>query len=264
MLAKRHATADDTYMNITFLGTGTGCSTERGAAANYLEIGVQKLLVDFGPGGLRQLARAGKDYREIDMVCISHIHTDHVLDVAALLQALYWAPDYVRTKPLTLIGPVGFKKYMQRYLMPIAELPRPTSITFERTIVELHDQLECDGFSISCGRTVHDRENASIAYRFTEGSSSLVVSGDCTYTPELVDFCRDTHTLLLECSYPDQIANERHLHAGECGRIARDAHVRQLFLTHLHPTASVEERLQQAQSVFPRTKLAEELQTIVV
>jgi len=251
-------------MKITFLGTGTGCSTDRGAAANYLEIGAQKVLVDFGPGGLRQLARAGKDYRDIDMVCISHIHTDHVLDVAALLQALYWAPDFTRTKPLTLVGPVGFKKYLQQYLMPIAQLPQPEVITFERPIIELKDQLACDGFSMSCVRTVHDRANASIAYRFTEGRSSLVVSGDCTYTPELVTFCYDADTLLLECSYPDDIANERHLHAGECGRIARDARARQLFLTHLHPTASDQQRLQQAQAVFAATSLAEELQTIVV
>jgi len=249
-------------MKLTLLGTGTYCSANRGAAANYLEIGGLKVLADFGSGGLRQLARAKVNYDDIDMAFFSHIHTDHILDLAALLQASYWTPGVRRTKPLTLVGPAGFKNYFESYIRPISELPRPEAFTFAIKVIEIEQPLTYPGFTVDFVHTRHDPENASVAYKFTEGAVSLVISGDCLYDQKLIDLCADSDLLLLECSCADGVPSTRHLHASECGEIARQAHAKQLILTHLHPTSSERLRLSQARKIFPNTRLASELMQI--
>ena len=49
----------------------------------------QHVLVDCGPGALRRLAQAGVGLHAVDAVLLTHYHTDHCADLAALLFALH-------------------------------------------------------------------------------------------------------------------------------------------------------------------------------
>ncbi|MDD3156263.1 MAG: MBL fold metallo-hydrolase [Candidatus Pacebacteria bacterium] len=73
-------------MKLTIIGSGTCVPTvKRGSPANYLQIGKKKILVDCGPGTVRQIVNAKIDYRTIDMVFLTHFHNDHVSDLVALI-----------------------------------------------------------------------------------------------------------------------------------------------------------------------------------
>jgi ribonuclease BN (tRNA processing enzyme) len=80
---------------------------------------------------------------------------------------------------------------------------------------------------------IHNRE--SLAYRLETDSRSFVVSGDTDVCENLVNISRNADMLLCESSTPDEIKREGHLTPSLAGRIASEARVKKLVLTHFYP-----------------------------
>ena len=248
-------------MKLTILGSGTCVpTTKRGSPANYLEAGGIKALVDCGTGTLRQLMRAGLDYKDIDIVFITHFHPDHILDLNALIQALNWTPGFDRKKDLILVGYPGLKKFYESYLKPVSGTPRPN--TYKLKIKEFTKKLKFKNLTVECAKTIHT--DTSIAYKFIEKEKTLVISGDCDYDRKLATFSNGVDVLMLECSFPNDMKGKGHLIPKECGLIAKQAKTKKLILTHLYPTSSERIRLNQTRQIFKNTILAEDLMKIEI
>ena len=248
-------------MILKIIGSGTCVpSLVRSAPSNYIKIADKQILVDCGTGTLLQLAKAKLDYKNIDAVCISHYHTDHIADLIALVQALNWTPGFDRKKDLTLIGPKGFKNFFESKLKPILSNPRPNTYTI--IIKEIDNSLTFKGFSVSSYKTNHNED--SIAYKFTEKNKTLVISGDTDYDEGLIKFARNSDVLVLECSYPNNEKVKGHLVSKECGEIAKKADVNKLILTHLYPPSPEKIRLNETKKFFKNTILAKDLMTIKI
>ncbi len=248
-----------TPMQLTILGSGTCVpSLKRSSPSNYLKIGGTEILVDCGPGTLRQLEKARLDYKKIDCIFLTHFHIDHISELNAIIQALNWTPNFDRKKDLILVGPVGFKKLYKSYLEPISGKPRPN--TYHIKIKEIKRDLKFRRLMVECVRTIHT--SASIAYKFKENNKTLVISGDCDYDDNLVKFSKDCDILLLECSYPNIMKTKGHLIPKECGLIAKEANVKKLVITHLYPTFSDKIRLNQTRRIFKNTSLARDMMKI--
>ena len=247
-------------MKLTILGSGTCVpSLKRSSPSNYLEIGKNKILVDLGHGALIQSLKAGIAYEDIDIVFITHFHNDHVGELRALLQALDWTPGYTRKKTLTLVGPVGLKKFYNDLIIPNTGEPLPD--TYKIEIKEIQDELKFADFTVEAAKTVHSDD--SIAYRFNEKDKSVVISGDCDFDTGIIKLADKADVLLLECSYSNKSKVEFHLSSEECGTIAKKADVGKLILTHLYPPESTEEtRLQETKKIFQNTILAKDLMEI--
>lgn len=73
-------------MRITALGTGMPNQSPSNVAASFLvELGNgEAFLFDLGTGASDRLAGLETDYSKLDKVFASHLHTDHVGDIAAL------------------------------------------------------------------------------------------------------------------------------------------------------------------------------------
>ncbi len=95
-------------MRITACGTGMPTQTPTNAAACFLvELGNgESFLFDMGVGATDRLSGLELDYSKLDKVFASHLHTDHVGDVASL-----WVAGWVggRYTPLQVWGPSGAK-----------------------------------------------------------------------------------------------------------------------------------------------------------
>jgi ribonuclease BN (tRNA processing enzyme) len=52
-----------------------------------------------------------------------------------------------------------------------------------------------------------------------------------------VRLCGDADLAILDCSFPASRPNPVHLHAGQCGQVAREAGVGKLMLSHFYPIA---------------------------
>jgi ribonuclease BN (tRNA processing enzyme) len=76
----------------------------------------------------------------------------------------------------------------------------------------------------------------SVGFRLSAADGrSLVYSGDTDVTPALVRLAARADLLICECAQPDQEKVPGHLTPGEAGRIASQAGVKHLVLTHFYP-----------------------------
>ena len=73
-------------MRITALGTGMPNQSPSNVAASFLvELGNgDSFLFDLGTGATDRLAGLETDYAKLDKVFASHLHTDHIGDIASL------------------------------------------------------------------------------------------------------------------------------------------------------------------------------------
>ncbi|MDZ7725046.1 MAG: MBL fold metallo-hydrolase [candidate division KSB1 bacterium] len=224
----------ETALDITVLGSGTCAITpERSCAGYALHCRDQLIIMDMGFGALRRMMQANIDYREIDVILITHEHLDHSSDLAPLLMALHHTPGFIRRAPLTLVGPKGFK----RFLTGCRDLYGDWLLeneTFDLVIHELDNEtLEIAPCAIKACPMHHSRP--SVGYRIEYQERSLAYSGDTGMCDQVIDLNRDADLAILECSFPDDQPFEYHLTPEQVGTIAAAAGCRRLLLTHFYP-----------------------------
>jgi ribonuclease BN (tRNA processing enzyme) len=78
---------------------------------------------------------------------------------------------------------------------------------------------------------------SSVAFRFAAEGRTLVISGDTDYGPGIVAAARGADLLVLECATPDAGKLDGHVTPALCARIAAEAAVGKLVLTHFYPAA---------------------------
>jgi len=104
---------------LIFLGTAGGRVTTfrliRRSGGFYLETGDLKAQIDPGPGAFVYLKEKGLDYREIDLLLLSHIHLDHTADANTLIEA---CTDGGRCRRLTLAAPPSAVSGENRVILP--------------------------------------------------------------------------------------------------------------------------------------------------
>lgn len=86
------------------------------------------ILIDCGEGTQVTLKMLGWGFKNIDIICFTHYHADHIGGLAGLLLTIAASN---RTEPLTLIGPVDLRRVVKSLLVIAQELP------FELRFVEL-------------------------------------------------------------------------------------------------------------------------------
>src|SRR3546814_1184653 len=73
-------------MEIVFLGTGCPVvSTERYGPAQLILADNAKILVDCGSGVTQRLVAAGTPGRALDALLLTHLHSDHLVDLYQLI-----------------------------------------------------------------------------------------------------------------------------------------------------------------------------------
>jgi phosphoribosyl 1,2-cyclic phosphodiesterase len=150
--------------------------------------------------------------------------------------AFVYGAKQQREKPLYLYGPEPFRAFfggitavwgewmLGEYPTEISELPHTCS-----------SPLDFPGFGLRWAPAKHRPE--SIAYRLEGENGAFVYTGDTEYAETVVELARGAHTLLIECSFPDDAPVPGHLTPSGAARIAREAGVERVVLTHVYPQA---------------------------
>jgi ribonuclease Z len=98
--------------------------------------------------------------------------------------------------------------------------------------------------------------------------AKLVFVGDSGRTDNLVEAVRGADALVIEATYlePDaEMARQfSHLTAAQAARLAHEAQVQQLFLTHISRRYREQDVLDEARSIFPNTIVARDFDRIKV
>jgi ribonuclease BN (tRNA processing enzyme) len=238
----------DPTLRLTILGSGTNVHPRR-AAAGYLVQTDQPLLLDFGPRTLTNLMKTGVNRHQIRYLLFSHFHADHFSDFIPFFFDAVFHSKLVGTRPdLTIIGPRGTKKL---FGIMLKTFPGFNAAAFRVHIRETADQSFRIGKTRVTPRTViHSPRLHCVGYRIEYEERVLAYSGDAQYCPSLVELCRQAHVAVLDCSFPANRPGPGHLHAGECGRVAQEAEVGRLILSHFYPIAENHDVTSQARTNF--------------
>ncbi len=224
-------------MNFILLGSGTAIPLSyRSSPALALNIDGHLILLDMGPGTLRQLARAGVDHTGIEKVFLTHFHPDHTADIAHFLFVTKNPSIIGRRAPFSINAAHGLNIFIARLQATYGEwLTLPSGLmNLEEFATEKITTHDYSGFRVISGPTEHT--DTSLAYRVEDRfGKSIVYSGDTGYCDTLIELARGADLLILEASFPDGYRVEGHLTPSEAGRIATLAGVNLLVLTHFYP-----------------------------
>jgi Metal-dependent hydrolases of the beta-lactamase superfamily III len=218
-------------MEVIVLGSGTAVpSPGRSASGLLIRSGGDDLLLDLGPGVLARAGTFGVDPATLTLVLVSHLHSDHVLDLVTLIQAIDCLPE-PRTMPMTIIGCRGTAALIADLLRVFPGIG-PTGYRLDVREVR-DDRFDLGPWSIRTTPTGHTPD--SIAFRIDRAGHSVVYTGDAVAIDPLVALAHGADVLVSEASHPTGGPATDHLTPELAGRIARRAGVARLVLTHLYP-----------------------------
>ena len=245
---------------LVLLGTKGGPAIRPGGpspTSTLIELGNRRIVVDCGLGVTRGLVDAGMELKALDLVFVTHLHSDHVLELGPLIHTA-WTAGLSRT--IRVFGPPGLARYWDGFLKAlefdietrIADEGRP-DIRAMGEIVEFGEGpvLREGGLSVEALRVDHPPVTDCFALRFDAEGASVVFSSDTAFFPPLAQFARDAYLLVHEAMLEEGVDRlvartgngarlKQHLMAShtlaeDAGRIAATAQVRHLVLNHLVP-----------------------------
>ena len=223
-------------MRLTILGSGTNLHPTR-AAAGYLVRTDQVMLLDFGPRTLTNLLKTGVNRHRITYILFSHYHADHFSDFVTYLfdEIIFTKYEGGVRPPLTVMGPRGTGRLFRTMFGMLPGFDRPP---FPVRYRDLGDRpVRIGDTKIIPSAVLHTPGLPCLGYRIEYRGKALAYSGDSQYCVPLVRLCGDADLAILDCSFPASRPNPVHLHAGQCGQVAREAGVGKLMLSHFYPIA---------------------------
>lgn len=199
---------------LVLLGTGTpnACPDASGPAAAVV-VGDRAYLVDFGPGVVRQAAKAyrlGMDALRPDLLTMAfctHLHSDHTAGYPDLIFTP-WVLE--RSAPLRVFGPQGIREMTEHVRAAWAVDMDFRIHGFERAnetgcqvlaeevrpgIVWQDDRVEVEAFPVSHGTL------ESYGYKFTTADRVIVISGDTAPLDIVAEKAAGCDILLHEVEY---------------------------------------------------------------
>lgn len=146
-------------MEITFLGTSSAVPSKlRNQSSIALKAFGEVFLFDCGEGTQRQLLNAKISPMKINQIFITHLHGDHILGLAGLIQSMGFRG---RKNPLHIYGPIGIEK-MKKAMLSFGYF----IIEFPIIIHEIKNGIivENSAYFIECIKTQHNIENFSYSF----------------------------------------------------------------------------------------------------
>lgn len=248
---------------VTLLGTKGGPRVNKGRAnpASLVTAVGRSYVVDCGYGVTRQLVEAGVEAHEVRTILVTHNHSDHMLELGPLVYNA-WAGGL--REAIDVWGPPPLGRIVAGFL---ESLGYDIDIRMEdegrpdlRKLVRVHEfeaadtpsaVCDRDGLIVSAVKVRHPPLTHAYAYRFDTLDRSIVLSGDTTYSPELILLARGADVLVHEVMHlggldrllarnPNAPTLRKHLLAShttteQLGYVAAEADVRTLVLSHFVP-----------------------------
>lgn len=297
-------------LEVSLLGTGgmmplpgrflTSCMTRFNGSS---------LLIDCGEGTQVAIRKRGWSCHDIDVICFTHYHGDHISGLPGLLLSIGNAE---RTEPVTLIGPRGLKTVVDALRVIAPELP------YELRFIELTEPtqtIELKGYRLEAFKARHNvtcygySQIISRAGRFDPKKAadnqvpmacwSRLQKGNVveyegkTYTQDMIlgparkglklTYCTDSRPTKLiaesaagadlficEGMYGEKGSEGKakehcHMNYTEAAKLAAEAMVGELWLTHYSPSlVRPEDFTANAREIFPNAHTCKDGRTVTL
>lgn len=222
-------------MDVIFIGTGDAFGAGgRRQAAILLRVTEGSLLLDCGMTTLTGLAALGIGRDSIGGIAVSHFHADHFGGIPSFLLAA--VHEDRRRRPLTILGPPGVEERILTASAALGHPFDPGAWPFPLSFQEAHEGRDAlaGPFRLRAFATHHAPDSSPHGWRVTDGSRTVVYTGDTGWFDELPGRARGADLLICECTLEvpgfeyhlslEELSSRRDRF--ECGRIV---------LTHLGP-----------------------------
>ncbi|MDA7425016.1 MBL fold metallo-hydrolase [Thalassococcus lentus] len=246
---------------VALLGTKGGPAIRPGSSmptSSLYVLSGKHIVVDCGLGVTKGLVDQGMQLKDLSLIFISHLHSDHYLELGPLLHTAWTAG--LKTS-VDVYGPPGLDKYWAGFLesmradieLRIEDEGRP-DLSALLTIHELDEGTvyEQPDLTVRALRSVHPPLVDCFALSFETGSVRVVFSGDTAPFSELEAFAEGAdlliHEAMLESALPALLARvgngseklmehwlRSHSFAHDAAKAATNAGVKRLALSHLIP-----------------------------
>jgi ribonuclease BN (tRNA processing enzyme) len=247
---------------VTLLGTKGGPAIRQGSpmpTSSVLSLTGQWAVIDCGLGVTKGLVDQGFALKDLGLIFITHLHSDHYLELGPLIHTAWTAG--LKT-PVRVWGPSGLARYWHGFLTSMAE-DIETRIEDEgrpdlAALVSLHviaaDTPIAEGpWTVTAQASLHPPLTESWSLSVRAGARHVVFSGDTAHNPALADFAQGADLLIHEAMLAEGLAalqarigngDDRlmrhwlrsHTLAEDAARTATAAGVKALALHHLIPS----------------------------
>ena len=252
-------------VRVQVLGSGGPELVGGRASSSYLVWidGKARALVDLGGGAALRFGETGANISDLDVILFTHLHVDHSADLPALIKASFFQD---RDRALPIYGPAGNRlmpstvtfvrelfnstsgafRYLGSFVNPMTRdvyklqphdvqpKPRKLGLAPKSPAGEILAGFANERLRASAASVAHG-ELPALAWRIQVGEKSVVFSGDTNGEGGLAKLAAGADLLVAHNAVPEAAQGaERHLHMppSTIGRIAKDANVKQLVLSH--------------------------------
>jgi|TARA_B110000881_G_scaffold215182_1_gene228843 ribonuclease Z len=240
---------------------GTGCpspsSLRFGPSTLFIQRG-KNYLFDCGSGVTQRLNAAGIKSSEIEILFITHIHSDHVMD---LYQLYISGWHQGRNTKFKVVGPKGTKLFFQNILKAFNEelegrikweqRPNIEGLDYEVTEIDETFEFKNDDLEVKPFEVDHYPVEPAFGYQIKLSDKGkekkVVISGDTRKSENLIKHALNAdvlvHEVFVNLEFDDRRMSEKtllnvsdyHTSPKEIGEIANIAEVKKLILTHFVP-----------------------------
>lgn len=240
-------------MRLTVVGcSGSFPGPDSPASCYLIDAEGFRLLLDLGSGALGPLQRH-MAVEDVDAVALSHLHSDHCLDMCSYYVASRYHPAGP-LPPVPVYGPAGTAERLARAY----GLPPGTDMT---GVFSFHayaeGAFEVGPFRLTAVPVSHPVE--TYALRVEYAGRVLAYSGDTAPCDGLIRAAKGADTFLCEASFHvgrDSVP-DLHLNGQQAGEYAARAEVGRLLVTHIPPWNDRQRTLGEAATAYNgRTELA--------
>jgi ribonuclease BN (tRNA processing enzyme) len=215
-----------------------------------------RVIVEAGPGSLQRFKQSKARINDVDLMLFSHFHVDHSADFPAYIKGAFFAD---RTKDLHIFGPsgskavasveqfveraIGGKQGMYPYLNAYIDSKKPssykikaTNIPWSYSALNIQSVYKNKDIKVQAVPT-HHGPFPSVAYRVELAGCVISFSGDMNGRLAAVpDLIKGSDILVAHNAVPEGVtgvARNLHMKPSYIGKLAQQAKVKQLLLTHL-------------------------------
>ena len=229
------------------------------------------ILFDCGNGSTR-LLNLPDDLKNLS-IFITHLHPDHIGDLTSLLQTIFVYRCYGIIKdPIHLYLPETIEEIykvepdeMTWISTKVGEKP---AIDYEYikkyaeisgvTIHKIEEINSFKDFEVLSTQAPHSIE--AYSFRFNSSKGDITYSGDTDVKNNLCSFAKNSDIFICESTFLEhqKRVNPGHLYVHEAAKIAKEANVNQLLLTHFWPETEKWKYVIEAADIFQNVEAAVE------
>ena len=245
-------------MKLTLLGTGCpSVDFKRCGSSNLISTKSTKILVDCGSGVTQRLYQSNNSSADIDALLLTHLHTDHVIDLYQLIISS-WHSD--RTSQWKIYGPKGTKQFVDKIFLAwkserklrISYEKRKSSKALNYKVYEFKKEgfININDIKIKYFEVDHKPVPYAYGFSFFNKNKKLTISGDTRPCESLMLNAQNADVLLHEVFIEYEInqtsglrskktlhnVKEYHTPSNLVGKVAKLSNCKKLVLTHFVPT----------------------------